>query len=144
MFFQNRSLNPGKILYFQIISGMNHDQIGTLILDAAFNVHKALGPGLLESAYENCLLCEMKVLGLEIASQVPLPLIYREQHLGIGYRADLIINNLVLVEIKAVENLNDVHIAQVLTYLKLSNCKLGYLLNFNVTKLVHGIKRIKL
>ena len=121
---------------------MSNDEIGTMILDAAFIVHKTLGPGLLESAYENCLVSEMKFLGLIVASQVPLPLIYREQHLGIGYRADLIINHSVLVEVKAVEAINDVHIAQVLTYLKLSNCRLGYILNFNVAKLKNGIKRI--
>jgi GxxExxY protein len=121
---------------------MDQDRIGTLILDAAFVVHKSLGPGLLESAYENCLILEMKTLDLLVASQVPLPLIYKEQHLGIGYRADLIINNKVLVEVKSVEAINDIHIAQVITYLKLSNCKIGYLLNFNVVKLKYGIKRI--
>ena len=121
---------------------MDQNRIGTLILDAAFIVHKSLGPGLLESAYENCLILEMKTLGLFVASQVPLPLIYREQHVGIGYRADLIINQMVLVEVKSVEAINDIHVAQVITYLKLSNCKLGYILNFNVLKLNYGIKRI--
>ena len=121
---------------------MDQNRIGTLILDAAFIVHKSLGPGLLESAYENCLILEMKTLGLFVTSQVPLPLIYREQHVGIGYRADLIINHIVLIEVKSVEAINDIHVAQVITYLKLSNCKLGYILNFNVLKLKYGTKRI--
>jgi GxxExxY protein len=121
---------------------MDQNRIGTLILDAAFIVHKSLGPGLLESAYENCLIAEMKALGLLVASQVPLPLIYRDQPVGFGYRADLIINQMVLVEVKSVEAINEIHVAQVITYLKLSNCKLGYILNFNVLKLKYGIKRI--
>ena len=121
---------------------MNQDHVGTLILDAAFIVHKSLGPGLLESAYEKCMILEMEVLGLNVESQVPLPLIYRDQHLGVGYRADFIINHAVIIEVKAVEAINEVHVAQLITYLKLSNCKLGYILNFNVVKLKYGIKRI--
>jgi GxxExxY protein len=84
----------------------------------------------------------MRSIGLKVEMQVPLPLIYRDQHLSIGYRADLIINNSVLIEVKAIESLNPVHVAQVLTYLKLSKCRLCYLLNFNVVKLKFGIKRI--
>jgi GxxExxY protein len=121
---------------------MDQNRVGTLILDAAFKVHSALGPGLLESAYEHCLILEMKALDLTVVSQVALPLIYREQNVGVGYRADLIINHSVLIEVKSVEAINPIHVAQVITYLKLSNCKLGNILNFNVLKLRTRIKRI--
>jgi GxxExxY protein len=121
---------------------MDLDRIGTLILDAAFTVHRTFGPGLLESAYQNCMKIEMQDLGLSVASQVPLPLTYKDQFVGNGYRADIIVNESVLVEVKSVEALNDIHIAQVITYLKLSNCRIGYLLNFNVVRMKLGIKRI--
>ena len=121
---------------------MDINQTGTLILDAAFTVHRSIGPGLLESVYENCVLSEMIERGLSVESQVPLPLIYKNKHLGVGYRADIKVNHSVLVEIKSVETLNEVHIAQMLTYLKISNCKLGYLINFNCVKLQDGIRRI--
>jgi GxxExxY protein len=121
---------------------MNNNQIGTIIVDAAFTVHRAIGPGLLESAYEHCLLLELVERGLEIESQLPLPLIYKERRLGCGYRVDIKVNNAVIVEIKSVEALNDIHIAQMITYLKLSNCRLGYLINFNTLKLQEGIRRI--
>jgi GxxExxY protein len=101
-----------------------------------------LGPGLLESSYEECLYYELSKLGLAVEKQKPLPLIYEEVKLEIGYRVDLIVEKKVVVEIKAVEALNDVHTAQVLTYLKLSNCKIGLLLNFNVSSLKNGIKRL--
>ena len=112
------------------------------IIGCAIEVHKQLGPGLLESVYENCVLSEMIERGLSVESQVPLPLIYKNKHLGVGYRADIKVNHSVLVEIKSVETLNEVHIAQMLTYLKISNCKLGYLINFNCVKLQDGIRRI--
>jgi GxxExxY protein len=121
---------------------MDQNSIGGQILNAAFTVHTFLGPGLLESAYENCLKIELEARGLHVASQVPLPLIYKDQHLGHGYRADIIVNGSVLIEVKSIEAINDIHIAQVITYLKISNCKLGYLLNFNVAKMKMGIKRI--
>jgi GxxExxY protein len=121
---------------------MDFNATGTIIIDAALTVHKQLGPGLLESAYENCLIAELKERGLVVDSQVPLPLIYNDKHLGTGYRADLRINHCVIVEIKAVDALNDVHVAQMITYLKLSKCRLGFLLNFNVVRLKQGIKRI--
>lgn len=121
---------------------MDLNQIGTIILDAAFSVHRSLGPGLLESAYESCIISEMVERGLAVESQVPLPLIYKDKPLGIGYRADIKVNNSVIVEIKSVEALNEIHIAQMLTYLKISNCKLGYLINFNSLKLNNGIRRI--
>ena len=123
---------------------MHENEIGTILLDAAFAVHKELGPGLLESTYEACLSYESIQRGLTIETQVPLPVIYKEVKLDCGYRIDLRAERKVIVEIKSVEALNDVHMAQVLTYMKLSGCKLGYLLNFNVKLLKEGIKRIVL
>lgn len=123
---------------------MHENEIGTVLLDAAFQVHKELGPGLLESTYEACLSYEASERGLFIETQLPLPVIYKEVKLECGYRIDLRAEKKVIVEIKAVEALNDVHLAQVLTYMKLSGCKLGYLVNFNVKQLKDGIKRIVL
>ena len=123
---------------------MHENEIGTILLDAAFQVHKELGPGLLESTYEACLSYEASERGLFIETQLPLPVIYKEVKLDCGYRIDLRAEKKVIVEIKAVEALNDVHLAQVLTYMKLSGCKLGYLVNFNVKQLKDGIKRIVL
>ncbi|MHB2155977.1 GxxExxY protein [Calditrichota bacterium GD2] len=121
---------------------MTENEISRLILDAAFKVHKALGPGLLESAYEECLFYELKNNDLFIEKQKPLPLIYEEVKLDIGYRVDLFVEKKVIIEVKSVEALNDIHLAQILTYLKLSNCRLGILINFNVTLLKNGIKRV--
>ena len=123
---------------------MHENEIGTILLDAAFQVHKELGPGLLESTYEACLSYEASERGLFIETQLPLPVIYKEVKLDCGYRIDLRAEKKVIVEIKAVEALNDVHLAQALTYMKLSGCKLGYLVNFNVKQLKDGIKRIVL
>lgn len=111
------------------------------ILRCAFTVHNALGPGLLESSYEECLFYELKSSGLLVEKQKALPLIYKEIHLETGYRIDLIVNKQIILEIKSVEAIADIHIAQVLTYLKLSKCRLGLLLNFNVPSLKLGIRR---
>lgn len=105
-------------------------------------MHTALGPGLLESAYEECLYYELVKAGLKVEKQKTLPLIYEDIKLEIGYRLDLMVENKVIVEVKACEGLNDVHLAQVLTYLKLSNVKLGLLINFNVSKVKNGIQRV--
>ena len=105
-------------------------------------MHKQLGPGLLESAYQECLFYELKQAGLEVQKEKPMPIVYKEVKLDHGYRIDLLVDNKVVVEIKSVEELNDVHTAQVLTYLKLGNYKLGLLLNFHVSLLKDGIKRI--
>lgn len=121
---------------------MTENDISKIVFDAALTFHKALGPGLLESAYEECLFYELKKIGLNIQKQKPLPLIYEEVHLDIGYRVDIMIENKFIIEIKAVEALNDVHMAQILTYLKLSGCKLGMLINFNVSLIKNGIKRV--
>ena len=112
------------------------------VLDCAFEVHTALGPGLLESAYEECLYYELKKNGLDVSKQKPLPLVYKEIKLEAGYKVDLLVENRVIVEIKSVEALNEVYLAQILTYLKLSGCKLGLLVNFNVKHLKNGIKRV--
>ncbi len=105
-------------------------------------VHTALGPGLLESSYKECLFYEIQQAGLLVEKEKPLPLVYEKVKLECGYRVDLYVENKLIIEIKAVEATNDVHLAQVLTYLKLSDCRLGLLMNFNVARLKHGIRRV--
>ncbi|MBN2596025.1 MAG: GxxExxY protein [Marinifilaceae bacterium] len=112
------------------------------VLDCAFKVHTELGPGLLESTYEECLYYELSQEGLKVEKQKELPLIYKEIRLESGYRLDLLVEDSVIAEIKAIETLNDKHLAQILTYMKLSKCKLGLLVNFNVKSLKYGIKRV--
>jgi GxxExxY protein len=121
---------------------MNENEISREIIGSAIEVHKALGPGLLESAYEASLKREILLRGLQVRQQVGLPLVYKEEVCEVGYRIDLFVEDKVIIEIKAVEELNDVHLAQILTYLKLSKCKLGLLINFNVAKLKDGIRRV--
>jgi len=120
----------------------NIEEIFSPVLDCAFKIHTELGPGLLESAYEKCLLYELTKLGLKVEKQKALPLVYYDVKLEIGYRVDLLVEDCVVVEIKSFEALNEVHFAQILTYLKLSGCKLGLLVNFNVKHLKDGIKRV--
>lgn len=123
---------------------MNIDKINditSVILKHAFKVHSALGSGLLESVYEECLFYELVKFGLKVEKQKPLPIIYEDVKLTAGYRIDLLVEDLIIIEIKSVDFINDVHTAQVLTYLKLSKCKIGLILNFNVTKLKLGIRR---
>ena len=121
---------------------MTENELSKIVVNCAYKVHKSLGPGLLESAYEECLFYELNKTDLKIEKQKALPLIYEEVRLEIGYRIDLIIENKLIVKIKSVESLNDVHFAQLLTYLKLTNSKLGLLINFNVVLIKNGIKRI--
>lgn len=121
---------------------MSENEISKIAFEAALNVHKTLGPGLLESAYEECLFYELTKNGLQVEKQKVLPLIYDEIKLDAGYRVDLFVENKFVIEIKSVDALNDIHMAQILTYLKLSNCKLGLLINFNVTLLKKGVKRV--
>ncbi len=121
---------------------MTENELSKIVFDCALKVHQNLGPGLLESAYEECLFYELKKTGLNIQKQKALPLIYEEVKLDIGYRIDILIENKLILEIKSVEALNDIHFAQLLTYLKLTNCKLGMLINFNVTLIKNGIKRV--
>ncbi|WP_353134095.1 GxxExxY protein [Pseudopedobacter sp.] len=112
------------------------------IIGAALKVHKALGPGLLESAYKECLYYELLKSGLYVEKEKSLPLVYEEVKLNCGYRLDLFVEGKVIIETKSVEEISDVHFAQVLTYLKLTKCKLGLLMNFNVVLLKDGIRRI--
>lgn len=121
---------------------MTENELSKIVFDCALKVHQKLGPGLLESAYEECLFYELNKTDLDVQKQKALPLIYEEIKLDVGYRLDIIIENKLIVEIKSVEALNDVHFAQLLTYLKLTDCKLGLLINFNVTLIKNGIKRI--
>lgn len=121
---------------------MSENELSRIAFDCALKVHQKLGPGLLESAYEECLFYELKKTGLYVQKQKPLPLVYEEVKLDVGYRIDLIIQDKLILEIKSVEALNDVHFAQLLTYLKLTNCKLGLLINFNVNLIKNGIKRV--
>ena len=121
---------------------MTENEISALIIGAAIEVHKQLGPGLLESSYEICLAYELRQRGLEVSTQVGLPIVYKEVNLETGYRIDLLVEKKVIIEVKAVEGFSDIHLAQILTYLKLSDMKLGLLLNFNVSKMVDGLKRV--
>ena len=121
---------------------MDIEKIFKTVLDCSFKVHSALGPGLLESAYEACLYYELLQSGFKVEKQKPLPLVYEEVKLDAGYRIDLLVENRVIVEINSVEALADIHMAQILTYLKLSGCKLGLLANFIVRYLKDGIKRV--
>ena len=119
---------------------LNH--ITDQVIGAAIEVHRALGPGLLESAYEACLTFELAQRGLKVEPQKPLPVVYKEVHLDCGYRLDLLVENAVIVEIKAVESLAPIHQAQLLSYLRLSGCKVGLLINFNVRILKDGLRRL--
>lgn len=122
--------------------GRIENEVGDALLGASMKVHSVLGPGLLESAYETCLVHELAKRGLDIQRQVALPLIYDGIQLDAGYRLDLLINDRIIVELKSVDKFLPIHTAQLLSYLKLSGLKLGYLLNFNVVHMRDGIKRI--
>jgi hypothetical protein len=124
------------------IKNSEENELAKMVVNAGFNIHKTLGPGLLESAYEECLFYELSKNRLVVEKQKVLPLIYEEVKLDAGYRIDLMIEGKFIVEIKSVENLNNLHIAQTLTYLKLSKCKLGLLMNFNTVLFKDGVKRI--
>ena len=121
---------------------MSENEIAKIVFDLGLKIHKTLGPGLLESSYEECLFYEIKKQGLYVEKQKALPLVYEEVKLEIGYRVDLIVENKLIIEVKSVEALNDVHFAQLLTYLRLANCKLGMLINFNIFLFKNGVKRI--
>lgn len=121
---------------------MNIEKVFKSVLDCSFLVHTYMGPGLLESAYEHCLAYELINKGFLVERQKSLPLIYKDIKLDAGYRIDLLVEKQVIVEIKSVDSLCDIHFAQILTYLKLSGCRLGLLANFNVSHLKDGIKRV--
>jgi len=118
------------------------EKVGKAILDAAFKVHTALGPGLLESVYETCTAFEIRESGSVVATQVALPVAYRGIQMDAGLRLDMLVENCVIVELKSVENMNPIYEAQLLTYLKLTGLRLGFLINFNVVHLKNGIKRM--
>ena len=121
---------------------MHENEISKIIFDLGLKIHKNLGPGLLESAYEECLFYEISKAGLFVEKQKPMPLTYEEVKLDIGYRIDLLVEKSVVIEVKSCEALNDVHLAQVLTYLKLTGCRLGLLINFNTNLFKNGYRRI--
>ena len=118
------------------------DEIASVIVDCAFKVHKKLGPGLLESAYEACLAHELKKRGIKVDRQIPQPLHYDDIIIDVGYRLDLLVNDSIIIELKAVEHVLPIHQAQLMTYLRLSEKTLGFLINFNTVLIKNGIKRI--
>lgn len=118
------------------------NSLATKVIGLAIKVHKELGPGLLESVYKECLFYELKKSGLFVEKEKPLPIFYDEIELECDYRLDLFVANRLVIEIKSVKEMNDIYLAQLLTYLKLSECKLGLLINFNVLLLKDGIKRV--
>ena len=127
----------------EITKREKEEDLAKQIIGLAIKVHQSLGPGLLESAYQECLYYEMVKSGLSVEKEKPQPLIYEEVKLEAGYRIDLLVNKTIVVEIKSVESLNDVHLAQVITYLKLSGCSKGLLINFNVKYLKDGLKSVR-
>jgi GxxExxY protein len=121
---------------------MTENEIAHKVIGCALTIHRELGPGLLESAYKECLFYQIKKIGLLAQKEKPMPLVFEDVELECGYRIDILVENKVVVELKSVEALNDVHLAQILTYLKLGDYKLGLLINFNVSMLKQGIRRV--
>lgn len=121
---------------------MHQNEIARSVVNVAYQLHTRLGPGLLESVYESVMAYELRKLGLEVRSQVPIPVVWEEVNLEIGFRADLIVERRVIVELKSVEHVAPVHKKQLLTYLKLANCRLGLLINFGSELIKQGINRI--
>jgi GxxExxY protein len=121
---------------------MTENELSNKIIGCSIKIHKALGPGLLESAYKECLFYKLNQDGIYVEKEKPMPLIYENVNLECGYRIDLLVENKVVIEIKSVESINEVHVAQVLTYMKLGSFRLGLLINFNVFLLKNGIRRI--
>jgi GxxExxY protein len=122
--------------------GMHENVIGTMLIRLALRVHTALGPGLLESAYRACLAQELMQSGLKFETEKTMSVMYQGKRINLGYRIDLLIEDKVIVELKSVEELHPIHMAQLLTYLKLTGTKLGYLINFNTLRLKNGIHRV--
>src|SRR6202521_2295630 len=135
-------MQEGKMASSAIIHTPRINQLTGIIVTAAMKVHSALGPGLLESAYQACLLHELRKQGLTVASQVVLPVVYDGQTIDLGYRMDLLVEDLVIIELKCVEAVNPIHEAQLLSYLKLSGRNVGLLINFHVAHLRNGVKRM--
>jgi GxxExxY protein len=120
------------------------ERVATAIVDSAFKVHTRMGPGLLESAYRTLMIYELRKRGFKVGSEVPVPLVYDDVKLDAGYRLDLLVNDSVIIEVKAVEKIHPVHEAQLLTYLKLTGIRLGFLINFHTKLIKDGIKRMVL
>jgi GxxExxY protein len=139
---QSMNENSSQSLRSSVSSAMNLNDISGAVVDAAMKVHTALGPGLLESAYEGCLAHELRKRGHRVGVQVGLPVVYDGEQIDVGYRIDLLVDETVVVELKAVDKLAPIHEAQLLTYLRLSGKKIGLLINFNVVHLKDGIKRM--
>ncbi len=129
-----------KKIYAPVTAGV--EKVGKAVLDAAYMVHSALGPGLLESVYETCTAFETRESGMQVATQVALPVTYKDVKMDAGLRLDMLVENCVIAEFKSVENMNPVYDTQLITYLKLTGSRLGFLINFNVVHLKDGIKRI--
>ena len=123
---------------------MTENELSKIVFDAGIKVHKALGPGLLESAYEECLYYELQKQSLFVEKQKALPLIYEEGKLDAGYRIDLLVEKSVVIELKSVKKIDDIHLAQILTYMKLGLYKVGLIINFNVLSLRDGIRRVSI
>jgi len=121
---------------------MDIEEMARIIVDSAIKVHRALGPGLLESAYQNCLAYELRKRGLRVDCEVTLPIVYDGQQIDAGYRVDMIVEDCIIIENKAVDQILPIHQAQLLTYLKLRDCRLGFMLNWNVRLMKDGIKRM--
>jgi GxxExxY protein len=121
---------------------MNIEELGNIVIGAAIKVHRALGPGLLESAYQKCLDYELRKMGLRVDCELALPIQYEAVSIDAGYRIDMIVEEMIIIENKTAERLLPIHEAQLLTYLKMKGCRLGYLLNWNVPMLRDGIKRL--
>lgn len=126
------------------LSYTENNELTGVILREAYSIHTALGAGLLESAYKECLFYKLQKAGLFVEKEKAMPLVFEDVKLDCGYRIDLLVENKIVLELKSVEALNDVHSAQVLTYMRLGKFKIGYLMNFNVTSLKNGIKRFVL
>jgi GxxExxY protein len=122
----------------------NEEEVGKQIVDAALKVHRALGPGLLESAYQVCLAYELRKRGIHVDCEIEQPILYDGQKIDVGYRLDMLVENCVIIENKAVENVLPIHQAQLLTYMRLRKCVLGYLINWNVPLIKDGIQRMKI
>ena len=121
---------------------MTENELSSIIIRQAIDIHKALGPGLLEKVYTQCLYYRLISLGLMVTKEQPIPVIFEQVKMDCGYRADLLVEAKVIVEVKSIDAIADIHIARTLTYLKFSNCKLGLIINFNVTILKNGIRRV--
>ncbi len=121
---------------------MDENSLSNIVINRAIKVHNSLGPGLLESSYQECLFFELSQAGLLVEKEKALPLVYQDVKLECGYRIDLFVERKLVIEVKAVDAIHDLHMAQVRTYLKLSDCKLGLILNFNVTLMKKGVKRV--